>query len=159
MDQIKTGAAALCIFLIISGCVLFLAPKGGLEKPFKFVVSLMSVAMIISALFVNFNFDMSDINFAEYGINDNMGQSVKSTYLKAARREVASLISDTLETIDIDNAKISADMNISEDNSISINKVTVFLDDKDKAKADSAYQLLRSQIGGNIEVKTEEENK
>lgn len=150
MEKLSAAVTSLSVFLILSGILLNLLPENGAKPAFKFLLCLSLTLIIVSCFNVKFDFD--EIRLDDYGI-DISSRFYINTAQRAAKETARQMVADTLSQIDVTPDEIRVFTDISEDNSISINSITVILNEKNGDKVFSVYALLKEKLGGYVEVK------
>ncbi len=151
METVRSAAAAVCFLgtaFSIIGCFL---PAEKFKSEFKLIFSLLMI-VIIAKPFIS-----GDIDIAENKDEVVQTQAVVDDSVRYGeeliRRSVCANISANIERLCSDkniDAQISADVNISEDGSISINRIDIQASDESSASA--AEKLIRSEIPGEYEI-------
>ncbi|MBO5747140.1 MAG: hypothetical protein J6S13_08665 [Clostridia bacterium] len=135
MEAIKEMILALCVSMIIFGVIMMLTPKGNISKSLTVFLSIALVSMIvatISGIEVNtgeFRFDLSSRDTEI--ISSKLENTISNLNTSTSETAVNILIKEKLSAIGIDNAEISTEVDISDDNSIRISKVHIVCDLED----------------------------
>lgn len=157
MEMLKGAVGGVGVVLVASGVILMLSPKGGMEKPLKFLCSAVVLSVILSIF--SAKTDISLKNYFETGqdIPTDFSEATNYGYEAAAKTALEKLINEVLEKMKITGAEILISMDKSEDGVISFNNVTVLLEKKDTASVSAVYKALSEQIGKDVSVKIQEE--
>lgn len=136
MNAIKEMVLALCVSIILFGVIMMLTPKGNISKSLTLFLSVALISMIvanISGVEVNtdelrFNISSSDTETFSSNLENTVGTLNASTTEAA----VNNLIKEKLLAVGIDDAEISTETDISDDNSINISKVYITCNYEDR---------------------------
>ena len=151
MEHLKNSAAAICV--VSAGVCLIGGLTSGtrLRKQMKVLLDLIFAAVIISP-FISGGLDLELPSPEEYDIS-GFGEA-SAIYNDALRKQISYNISEVLlgqiNSSGIACYKIETDVNISDDGSISINRVILIADDFEKAA-----EIVRSSLGQDTEVVNE----
>lgn len=155
MEALRIGVTTLSVFLLIGGALLMLLPSTGAARAYKFLLSLMTVLLILTCFSVEIDLDFASFeNTAD--IPQNTAESVRKSYITAAESATAKVVQESLQDIAITPQEIFVRADISADNSIRIEYIEVILKQSDAHRTDEAYQALKTELGGQITVKTAE---
>ena len=147
METVKSAAAAVCFLgtaFSIIGCFL---PAEKFKSEFKLIFSLMMI-VIIAKPFISGDIDLKDTNASAVQVQADVDYGVQYGE-ELLRQSVCANVSGNIERLCAEKniaAKISADVNISEDGSISINRIDIKA--SDESSAYEAEKLIRSEIPG-----------
>ncbi|MBQ7045494.1 MAG: stage III sporulation protein AF [Clostridia bacterium] len=118
MSSFKQIITVLSCVFIFFGAIQMLAPKSKMEKPLKYILALTLLVVIISTVFGIKNMDI-----------DIKTPTLNSDYLNAGRTYQTSaeyLIGAALKDNSVEFSKVSAKVDILEDESIVISEVIVY---------------------------------
>ncbi len=136
METIKEMILALCVSMIIFGVVMMLTPKGNISKSLAVFLSVALVSMIVatvSGIEVNiegFRFNLSSCDTER--ISSEFENTIGTLNTSTTETAVNILIKETLSAVGIDNAEISTETDISDDNCIRISKVHIICNSEDR---------------------------
>lgn len=151
MEAVRSAAAAVCFLgtaFSIIGCFL---PAEKFKSEFKLIFSLMMI-VIIAKPFVSGDIDLKDANASAVQTQADIDDSVRYGE-ELLRQSVCANISENIERLCAEKniaVQISSNVNISEDGSISINRIDIQASDESSALA--AEKLIRSEIPGEYEI-------
>ncbi|MEG0571352.1 MAG: stage III sporulation protein AF [Oscillospiraceae bacterium] len=148
MEALKSIGMSLCITAVATSIFSMLIPNSNLEKVIKFAVSLFFITGIVSP-FINGNLKV-DFNFDDItppSSQTQFSQGVNTQFLTIAQNNLQISITKILEKESIKTKKITVKINISEQKSISINKITVFVDEKYKNEAYRIENIVKKEVG------------
>lgn len=148
MEGIRFIGLSICITTVVTSIFSMLAPDSKLDKVLKFAISLFFLTSIISP-FVNnkldFRIELSDIT--QRVQTRELSQNVQSQFLSIAKGNLENTIENTLLRENISPKKVEVLINISEDNSISINKLMVYIEKNDEQKKQTIEKLVKDSVG------------
>ncbi len=125
----KAFGLTIVIFLVISAFVSYLTPSGSTEKTIKFILSLAFICVIISSLSkIEMNFDSIKIS-SQYQAAEN-ATDIFNESLDYSEKVLAKKIENELKKNGIKIKDIMINMDISDDDSIIINNITYFYEEK-----------------------------
>lgn len=148
MDGMKTAVMAICAVSAVKCVIGSIAEASKMKNQIAVLMDLMLAVVMISPVVSGIkNFSLPEINtmdLAEYGYSDEL-------YTRALAEQTAhnveSVLMEQLGAAGIVCSKIDAEVNISDDLSISITKVTVTSED-----FAAAAEVIRSSLGEETEV-------
>ncbi len=151
MDWIREWAFSICITLIAISLFSMLMPKGSMEKTAKFTISLFFLSCLIGPFIFNPPSFSLFTNFSNKNIKDNLNYEIVKTVhnqvVVSIENVIRKNITETLKKNNINIKKIEININISDDNSILINRIDIFLD--------SSYKMMDNQIRNIIKKEVE----
>lgn len=145
MNGLSAWALSVSICAVIACVVEMMTADTKLEKTVRFVLGAFMLCAIIIPV-GNMVSEFSGVNFDRkmtYDISDSFTEQ-KISMLK---NEISTLVISTLSKENIYPQKVEVDMDISEDNCISMVSVTVVLDKKDREKAVKVTDTIKSELG------------
>ena len=155
MDGVKEWAAALCVAAI--GCALLqmLAPKEGMGRLFRILIAafflcclvtpLLSICKI-SSLTVDWLPDEVQSEMLQEEVNNQLEEQINAALMRVAKEKLAAY--------DIQVEKIAAITDTSETGSIYIERVVLYLDEKNQANSITARQVMEQELGLTVDIKT-----
>lgn len=154
MNWIREWAFSICITLIAISLFSMLMPKGSMEKTVKFTISLFFLSCLIGPFIFNPPSFSLFTNFSNKNIKDSLNYEIVKTVhnqvLVSIENIIRRNITQFLKKNNINNInikKIEININISDDNSILINRIDIFLD--------SSYKMMDNQIRNIIKKEVE----
>ncbi|MGN1456932.1 MAG: stage III sporulation protein AF [Acutalibacteraceae bacterium] len=145
MNGLSAWALSVSICAVIACVVEMMTADTKLEKTVRFVLGAFMLCAILIPVGSMVS-EFSGVNFDSkmtYDISDSFNEQ-KISMLKD---EIATLAESTLSKEQIYPQKVEVNMDISEDNCISMVSVTVMLDKKDREKAVKVTDTIKSQLG------------
>lgn len=157
MNEITGWAYIICIAAIV--CVLFelISPNGSMEKTLRFVLGVFMLAAIIIPLgtgVFNTKIDLLKIEPFENNTKE-FSQQAQMQLEELGKVSVSELVHGILEKNNIVSEKVEINMDTSEDNSIDIVLVTVYIDQKHKDDKIFIKDTLEKELGLDVQVLTE----
>lgn len=152
MDTIREWAASICITLVATSIFSMLIPHGGMEKVMKFAISTFFISCLLSPFWSglpNLSWEAEAAIQSDYsGISSQMNEQV----IRLSEANLRRVIGEILEENGIKTEKISPQVHISDDGSISISKVMVELAEDENKNVQSVQELIEQETGLEAEV-------
>lgn len=158
MSTIQQWATVICLAALVGTMVEILTPIGSMEKMVRFVLGAFMLCAIITPLVgtaqkINYSIQQPDVNTSSITVFQNQ---LDGQLNSVASEKIKALAAEILQKESINAQKIDVFMDTSQNNSISIIKVTVYLNAKDVYKKERAKQLLEDNLGLSTEIITEQ---
>lgn len=151
MSEIKQWAYGITVAAVIGAVVLALSPKGSTEKLVKTAVSLFLMCAMLYPFISGANPTELFKKIKMPDIDTSLSQSNSAEmYLED---ELKQKIAEILAENGINDADISIDISIENENEMKINSVLIFAAEEFENQFEKAENALRSQLG--IETKIE----
>ncbi|MDE6035959.1 MAG: hypothetical protein K2G36_08635 [Ruminococcus sp.] len=148
MEDLKNAVMAVCIISAGVCMIENLVSGTRLKTQMKFLLNLTVVTVLVASFAkggVSFEMpDFSTYSQQDYGISEEV---YNNEICRQTAENVSSAILQQLTASGINCTEIQTEVNISDDNSIFINKVTIRSDDFGKA-----VEIIRNIIGDSVEV-------
>ena len=148
MEELKAAVYAVCAISAVKCAVGNISAASRMRKQVTALMDLMlALALIVPAVNAFRSFELPEIRTfdpAELGISR---EYYRQTLAEQTARNVEDVLAAQLSAAGISCGRISAEVNISEDYSISITKVTVSTD-----ACEAAAAVIRSCLGAETEV-------
>lgn len=129
MDGVVQWAAVICTAAVVCTLTEFLTPKGNMEKIVQYILGVfMLCAIVVPVAQTVFNFDLSfeksqqDITQAS-----SMADTAEQQTVSLGKTQIENMIISTLSGINVVPDKIVIDTDKTDDGSISIILVTVYV--------------------------------
>lgn len=153
MEQIKQWAVNICITLIVTGVFSMLIPQGNMEKVMRFAVSTFFLCCLLLPFFtglpeLEWEWEIETYSAAA----DPLESTVKEQLQALSERNVERVVREMLENAGITAEKIEADIHISEENSVSISRVTVVLKESAGKSVTEIAGWIKQQTGLDADV-------
>ena len=152
MDSVTQWAGGICISCVIVCIVEMLISDTALEKTVRYVLGafmLCAVIVPVGGFIRDISFDFGD--FGE--ISDEIPEDIENERIEYLKSEIKKLIVKNLEDENIFPKEICVNMDIDEDNCISIITADILLENGDVHKSQKIRNVLDSLgIGCNISV-------
>ena len=152
MEQIKSSVIAVCTVSAAICIIESLVSGTRLKNQMKMILNLVLIAAAAAPFFKGgFDFELSGSG-ADYSVDYSHSQEIYNEELRRKTSyNVSSVLLQQLKAAGISCEKIETEVNISDNGSISIIKVTVKTDNfKDAA------EIIRSSLGNETEVINED---
>jgi len=154
MDSIKAWAITICFAALAAGLANIIAPKGNLEKVYKFAVSLFFLCCVLVPLFnlkgINFNLNIQTDQQLQ---NGSFQKSVDEQKLAETQSSISGLITDECKKRGVTPSGVSVTASADKSGAISINSAVVTLKQVDMAKKDDISAAVKDALGIDITVK------
>lgn len=149
----KGFAASICFSAIVCAILELLVPSGKLEKTVKFVFgAFMVFAMVIPicniANKINFNFK----RYGEIKVESKFKRKVDKQMKKAINDKIENVVKEFFKEKGIEIIKVEAFTDTNEDNSISINKVRIYMKKGDEILLKQIKKQVEKKLGVKAEV-------
>ena len=148
MEAIRTIAMSICITAVVTSIFSMLVPNASMEKALKFGISLFFLTGLISPFLnnaIDFHIDLDSVKVGTR--SQQMTDAVEKQFSSLAGQRVAAAVENVLAAKGIPTKKVTAVVNIGADGSISINDLTVSLDENDRIKEQAAKDLILKETG------------
>lgn len=153
MESLKYIGMSICITTVITSIFTMLLPNGKLDNVIKFAITLFFLTSIISP-FLNTDLKLDFKTFSEEIISTNASLEVdiSDAFIDIAKLHIEENINKLLTENNINNKKISIDINILDDTSIYIEKVKVYIDFVDDDIIENINNIITNEIGISPEI-------
>lgn len=153
MDAVKGWAAALCAVAIGCTVLQMLAPKGGMGKIFRMITAAFFLCCLVSPLMnlkslTKLNLDSLPAEIRSELLENRVNEQVERQISAAVEQMAAS----TLKGYNLSAEKIVTEMDTSEDGSIYIKRIILYLDKQNLAQSLTIRQLLEQRLGLEVDV-------
>ncbi len=144
MELIRNWATVVCITLVVTILFSMLVPKGSMERVLQFSISLFFIVSFITPFITQFSSFRLDVSASAQVEESNLEsvsaleESFEQKLLELTKENLEEKGKGFLEEIGVRCQKISVSINKEEDDSITISKITVWLD--------NAYQSRQAEI-------------
>ena len=148
MEDLKNAVMAVCI--ISAGVCMIENMVSGtrLKSQMKFLLNLTVVTVLVASFTKSgIAFEMPDFSTYSQQNYETSQEIYNDEICRQTAENISSMLSEQLTASGINCTEIQTEVNISDDNSIFISKVTISADD-----FGSAVEIVRNIIGSNAEV-------
>lgn len=148
MESLQLIGISICITTIVTSIFSMLTPDNKMDKVLKFAISLFFLTGIISPFAnnkLNFRIDIEDI--IDVPTSQEMSFSMESQFLTMAERNLEAEAEKILAKNEIFPKKIEVFININDDNSISINKMVVYIKQDLSETGEKIKSLIKEEMG------------
>ena len=145
MDGLSAWALSVSICAVIACIVEMMTADTKLEKTVRFVLGAFMLCAIIVPV-GDMVSEFSGVNF-DSKMSYNISEDFNEQKISMLKNEISQLVQTTLSSEQIYPQKVEVNMDISEDNCISMVSVTIMLDKKDKEKAVKVTNTIKSELG------------
>ena len=152
MDSVTQWAGGICISCVIVCIVEMLISDTALEKTVRYVLGafmLCAVIVPVGGFLREISFELGDIG----EISDDIPEDIENQRIEYLKSEIKKLILKKIEDENIFPKEVRIDMDIDEDNCISIITADILLEKDDIHKSQKVRNILNDLgIGCNISV-------
>lgn len=149
----KCFAASICFSAIACSILELLVPSGKIEKTVRFVFgAFMVCALIIPICNIAGKIDLNFKKYGELKVENKFKRKVDKQMKKAVNEKVESLIKESLKEKGIEIIKVEVFTDTNEDNSISINKVRIYIKKGDEIVSKQIKKQVEKKLGIKAEV-------
>lgn len=145
MNGLSAWALSVSICAVIACIVEMMTADTKLEKTVRFVLGAFMLCAIIIPV-GNMASEFSGVNF-DSKMTYDISESFNEQKISMLKNEISTLVMTTLSKDNIYPQKVETNMDISNDNCISMVSVTVVLDKKDREKAVKVTDTIKSGLG------------
>lgn len=147
MDEIKAAVGAVCAVSAVRCVIGNITSAARLKKQVMMIMDLL-LAIVMAAFFMKgcSSFELPEIAVYEYEYEE-YGNAYEETLESQVSANICQVLQQQLEAAGISCEKIEAEVNISSDNSIYINRVTVISGD-----FQAASEIIKASLGTETEV-------
>lgn len=153
MEGIRLIGISICVTTVVASIFSMLTPDTRLDKVLKFAISLFFLTGLISPFVnnkLNFHIDLGDIQSSSK--QQELSQSVSSQFKSVVEKNIESSLEKQLSEKNISVKKIEVFININEDDSISINKLMVYIEKSSDETQQNIKKLIKESVGVTPEV-------
>lgn len=157
MEGIKGWAAALCVVAV--GCTLiqYLAPKGGMGRIFRMMIAAFFLCCLVSPLLSLKGLDQLPLDLLPEEVQaDMLQEKVDEQLKKQVSAAVEGIVSTALDNYHLKAEKIETNTDTSEDGSIYMKQIILYLDKQSLSKAATVKQVLEQRLGAPVVLRTAE---
>lgn len=150
MESLRSAAAVICFLGIAFSIAEGFLPDEKFKGEYKLLFLMMLIVLAVKPFLSGKIAAESDIAVTA---SENISESAYEYGGECIKKAVSDNIARTFESMCREkniSAEISADINISDDGSISINRVKVMADSDEMTEA--AIRLIQSETGGDFEI-------
>jgi hypothetical protein len=148
METIRSIGASICITLVVTGIFSMLMPSRTMEKIIRFAVGLFFLSsLILPFASGDFSFDLSVPEWEDTQPGESLTQQVQNSTIRVSEQKVEELAESLLEAEGIVPQKVTATINIEQDNRITITKLSIVLGLENVLQKQKASDCLEEQMG------------
>lgn len=146
MNGLKETIISLIFSLVAVGLCELLIPDNSFKNQIRLITGAVIIICMISP-FVN-GFEIKEFDFSSFENEYDIAGQAERSVAFAAKNE----IEDILRENQIETAKITITTDKDENNSIIIDSVVIYFDEKDKSKESYLSNLIENKLGIETEV-------
>ena len=148
MEAVKGWAAALCVVAV--GCTLlqFLAPKGGMGRIFRIMIAAFFICCLVSPLLSIKDLTQLPLDMLPEEVQADMLQErINEQLERQVAAAVEEIVSTGLENYHLKAEKIETITDTSEDGSIYMKQIILYLDKQSLSQSATVKQVLEQRLG------------
>ncbi len=145
MTVIKEIVTVLCVVAVGFGCIQMFIPKGGAEKSAHGLLCLVLILFVTMVANKGLNFDISFPQLDTQTIPASI--DVNGSIVSLSQGEIEKQIKNILQEDGVSLQEIKVYMDISDNNSISINKIIITLNQEKEANKDIVQNKVYTLTG------------
>ncbi|MDK2802472.1 MAG: stage III sporulation protein AF [Oscillospiraceae bacterium] len=151
MNFLKEWAFSIFITVLIITIFSMIIPKGQLDKVMKFSLSLFFLVALVTPFVskissINFGFkDEIEVNTQKMYKNDILEKS-NEDFISLTEKNISNNIGNILKQNNINPKKITTNININDNTSISINNLVILLDKKDINLEQKVKEVILKEV-------------
>lgn len=150
METIKTIVLSACFISIISAALGMAVSDGKCEGQIKLILGAVFIITAASGIMKGDFSDISEAVADSEKITEIVSPGAEDYYISAAEKNLSRTLEDYLTENGVSSAEISSEIDISENGSIYINKVTARL--SDYSEYISAMEALKNAVGEDVTI-------
>lgn len=150
MQELKVWALNICLCLIGSAIVVFLVPKGNIEKPMKSLVAIFILTILLLPILENkiTNINFENSNLFDFDIkSSDVNTQINIALAKQGEAAIRDLIDKQLTNISVEKSKINIITDIDEDNRIIIKDIKISVQPSDKRYEEKIKEEVKNLTG------------
>ena len=152
MDSIKQWAMTICFAALAAGLANIIAPKGNLEKVYKFAVSLFFLCCVLVPLFslkgISLNMNLQSVTQQ----NSNLQKTVDEQKLSETQSSVSALITEVCKKKGVTPLSVTTKAVIDKSGNIAISSAVVKLKKENMVKQTEIVSAVKDELGIDITI-------
>lgn len=152
MDSIKQWAMTICFAALAAGLANIIAPKGNLEKVYKFAVSLFFLCCVLVPLFslkgISLNMNLQSVTQQ----NNNLQKTVDEQKLSETQSSVSALITEACKKKGVTPLSVTTKAAIDKSGNIAISSAVVKLKKENMVKKTEIVSAVKDELGIDITI-------
>ncbi len=157
MNAVQTWTLAVCFSVLAVSLLQYLLPKGSMEKMMRFLVGTFLVCAFLYPVKEWIPQIPQWVQFPTYQNNyEDFSSLVEEQQIQAAEMSIKNLVSAEMNDLGIPYKNIGVDMDIEENGSIGINRISIELEDGYQGYGLRVCSLLSEKLGVEVEVEGNE---
>ena len=158
MDGIRQWALAVCGTALICTLLRHLFPDSGVGKQGRLLLPYLFLWVLLSPLLSGFQ-GVKLPNFTQQNKVDSarLTLQMRGQLSDLVEERLLAMINQSFATYGWQAEKVTADMDIAEDGSISMGQITLYVDEDTIRRATALRQVAEKRLGTSVQVKVWEE--
>ena len=154
MSALIQWAFAICAAMVAMGLCRMLIPSSGMEKTFRFVVSVFFLAILLSPVAIRFPSLMIDLPLHTQAEIDrrsaHLDEITHQQALRLAGGELRQIVSEKLSRMGINAHSIAINFTTNPEGEILLESVVITLDEADREGEANLIAHLESELGSAV---------
>lgn len=147
MEAVKSWAAALCVVAIGCTLVQYLAPKGGMGRIFRILIAAFFLCCLVSPLLSIKGLSSLPLDMLPEEIQaDMLQEKVNEQLERQIETAVEGIVQTALDNYHLEAEKIETITDTSEDGSIYMKQIILYLDKQSLSQAATVKQVLEQRL-------------
>ena len=152
MESLSAWVAVICISALCISILNLLSPNGSMMKIFKFVMGIFMICVMIIPL-TSLDFNKFNISYIEKNeISQKLQNGVAEQEKNIVSDEIKEYVYKLLKKENIEPVNIEIITDIKDDNSISIERIEIFIERKDLYSRQTIIKLVEEELEIDSEV-------
>ena len=158
MDGVRQWALAVCATALICTLLRHLFPNSGVGRQGQMLLPCLFLWVLLSPLLPG----LSDVKLPSFtqqnAVNSaELTQQMRHQLTQQVEQRLLQMINGSLATYGWQAKKVTADMDIGEDGSISMGQITLYVDEDTIRRATAVRQVAEKRLGTSVRVAEWEE--
>lgn len=154
MEALKSWAVTVCLAALAAGMAGMIAPKGNLEKVYKFTLSLFFLCCVLTPLFqirnIRLHLELPSTSSAS-------GTAIEETVMRqkrdTAKENIDLLIQNTCERQGVKPLDVDTTVTMNKDGTVSLGDSEITVRKSDVARGSELEKTIRSELGISATIK------
>lgn len=153
MEELQSWAVTVCMAALAAGIAGIVAPKGNLEKTYKFTLSLFFLCCVLIPAFqlknIRLNMNMPTLSSST---GEAIQITVDSQKITQSQDSVSRLVTETFQKNGATPRSVRTSISMTNDGTVSVDRVDVVLSKTDFSRKDSLVKAVQNELGVPITV-------
>lgn len=157
MTTLSSWILSICIAAVVASIFRLVQPNGNMQKMMQNVIAIFILCVMILPLTGGITFDLDDLDLDlqnEQQVPTNLQNTVENQLKSEMSTQISESVRQSLQKFEIYNAEIYLNINISDDLSISINRLEITIGREHDFKKETVQNYIRQNFYENAEIIT-----